>query len=74
MIPTHKSKKVHVNRNMKASECIFLKIYILELQRGSEEIPKQIVHHDTQTEGKKHRKGGGFMCLFLILFIWGPKM
>lgn len=45
--------------------------FSLELQGSSEEIPKQILHHDAQAEGKEHKKTSCSFYFALILFVLG---
>lgn len=55
------------NKHMKThkhEESLNVFSFFLELQGGSEEIPKQILHHDAQTEGEEHGKtSSAFFCL-----------
>lgn len=45
--------------------------FSLELQGGSEEIPKQILHHDAQAEGEERRKTGCAFHFASVLLVVG---
>lgn len=55
MIHTYECKQAHTNTYKESLNVFSL---FLELQRGFEEIPEQILHHDAQTEGEEGGKRG----------------